>query len=176
MLDPKLLRGQLDEVATRLQTRGFTLDVAAFARLEEKRKSLQVETENLQADRKRKSKEIGIAKGKGEDVSALMKEVDGFAERLADCEKQLESLQAELLQLQLGVPNIPHTSVPVGGGENDNVEVRRWGTPPTFDFAPQDHADLGSKSGSLDFETAVKISGARFSVMYGPLARMHRAL
>lgn len=176
MLDPKLLRGQLEEVATRLQTRGFKLDVGAFARLEERRKSLQVETENLQADRKRKSKEIGIAKGKGEDVSALMQEVDGFAQRLAECEQQLEALQKELLDLQLGIPNIPHASVPAGGGEDDNVEVRKWGTPTSFDFTPLDHVDLGVKTGALDFETAAKISGARFSVMYGPLARMHRAL
>ncbi len=176
MLDPKLLRGQLEEVATRLQTRGFKLDMAAFARLEERRKSLQVETENLQAERKRKSKEIGIAKGKGEDVSALMQEVDGFAQRLAECEQQLEALQKELLDLQLGIPNIPHASVPVGGGEDDNVEVRKWGTPQQFAFTPLDHVDLGVKTGGMDFETAAKISGARFSVMYGPLARMHRAL
>lgn len=176
MLDPKLLRGQLDDVAARLKTRGFTLDVAAFQRLEDQRKSLQVETENLQAERKRKSKEIGIAKGKGEDVSALMQEVDGFAQRLAECEQALVELQAELQALQLGIPNLPHASVPIGGGEDDNVEIRRWGTPPAFDFTPLDHVDLGLKTGSLDFETAAKISGARFSVMYGPLARMHRAL
>ena len=176
MLDPKLLRGQLDEVAERLKTRGFTLDVAAFQRLEERRKSLQVETENLQAERKRKSKEIGIAKGKGEDASALMQEVEGFAQRLAECEQALDQLQAELHGLQLGIPNVPHSSVPVGGGEDDNVEIRRWGEPPALGFQPLDHVDLGAKTGHLDFEAAAKIAGARFSVMYGPLARMHRAL
>src|SRR5690606_20326475 len=112
MLDPKLLRGQLDEVAARLKTRGYVLDVAAFQALEEKRKSLQVETENLQVERKRKSKEIGIAKGKGEDVTALMQEVDGFAQRLAECEQELDALQGELQALQLGIPNLPHESVP----------------------------------------------------------------
>ena len=176
MLDPKLLRNQLEDVAAKLQARGFTLDVAAFQQLEEKRKSLQVETENLQAERKRKSKEIGIAKGKGEDTAALMQEVEGFAQRLAQCEQELEQLQLELQDLQMGIPNIPHESVPAGGGEDDNVEIRRWGEPTRFDFEPLDHVDLGTKIGGMDFETAAKIAGARFSVMYGPLARMHRAL
>jgi len=176
MLDPKLLRNQLEDVAARLQARGYTLDVAAFQQLEEKRKSLQVETENLQAERKRKSKEIGIAKGKGEDTTALMQEVEGFAQRLAQCEQELEQLQLELQDLQMGIPNIPHESVPAGGGEDDNVEIRRWGEPTRFEFAPLDHVDLGAKIGGMDFETAAKIAGARFSVMYGPLARMHRAL
>ena len=135
-----------------------------------------METENLQAERKRKSKEIGIAKGKGEDTAALMQEVVGFAQRLAQCEQELEQLQLELQDLQMGIPNIPHESVPAGGGEDDNVEIRRWGEPTRFDFEPLDHVDLGTKIGGMDFETAAKIAGARFSVMYGPLARMHRAL
>ena len=176
MLDPKLLRGQLEEVAARLKTRGFNLDVAAFQQLEEKRKTLQVETENLQAERNRLSKQIGMAKGKGEDASGLMQEVEAISNRRAECEQALEQLQTELTALQLGIPNLPHASVPVGGGEDDNVEIRRWGEPKTFDFEPLDHVDLGVKTGGLDFETASKIAGARFSVMYGPLARMHRAL
>ncbi len=176
MLDPKLLRGQIEEVAARLSTRGFKLDVAAFQILEERRKSLQVETENLQAERNRISKQIGIAKGKGEDAAPLMQQVEAIGSRRAECEQALEQLQAELQTLQLGIPNLPHESVPVGGGEDDNVEIRRWGEPRNFDFQPLDHVDIGVKTGGLDFETAAKISGARFSVMYGPLARMHRAL
>ena len=176
MLDPKLLRNELDQVAEQLAARGFTLPVAEFQALEERRKSLQVETENLQAERKRKSKEIGIAKGKGEDVSAIMAEVEGFAAQLTDCEKRLGELQQELKQLQLGVPNLPHESVPAGTAEEDNVQVRTWGTPQDFSFEPLDHVDLGARINGMDAETAAKLSGARFTILSGALARMHRAL
>ena len=176
MLDPKLLRNELETVAQALKTRGFELDTGAFQALEDRRKALQVETENLQAERKRKSKEIGIAKSKGEDASAILAEVDSFGAKLTECEQQLNSLQAELRDLQMGIPNIPHESVPAGSSEDDNVEIRKWGEPAAFEFEPLDHVDLGAKVGGMDFETAAKISGSRFAVMYGPLARMHRAL
>ena len=176
MLDPKLLRNELETVAQALKTRGFELDTGAFQALEDRRKALQVETENLQAERKRKSKEIGIAKSKGEDASAILAEVDSFGAKLTECEQQLNSLQAELRDLQMGIPNIPHKSVPAGSSEDDNVEIRKWGEPAAFEFEPLDHVDLGAKVGGMDFETAAKISGSRFAVMYGPLARMQRAL
>ena len=176
MLDPKLLRNELDEVAAKLKIRGYELDVSAIEQLEERRKSLQVETENLQAERKRKSKEIGIAKAKGEDASAIFAEVESFGAKLTECEQQLNELQAQIRELQMGIPNIPHESVPEGQDEEDNIEVRKWGEPASFDFEPLDHVDLGEKVGGMDFETAAKISGSRFSLMYGPLARMHRAL
>ena len=176
MLDPKLLRNELDEVAAKLKIRGYELDVSAIEQLEERRKSLQVETENLQAERKRKSKEIGIAKAKGEDASAIFAEVESFGAKLTECEQQLNELQAQIRELQMGIPNIPHESVPQGQDEEDNIEVRKWGEPSSFDFEPLDHVDLGEKVGGMDFETAAKISGSRFSLMYGPLARMHRAL
>lgn len=176
MLDPKLLRNELDQVAEKLSVRGYQLDVAAFNALEDQRKSLQVTTENLQAERKRKSKEIGIAKSKGEDVSAIMAEVEGFAAQLTQCEQALSELQLKLLDLQMGVPNLPNESVPAGLTEDDNIQVRAWGEPKNFDFAPLDHVDLGIKVAGMDFEMATKISGARFSMMFGPLARMHRAL
>ena len=176
MLDPKLLRNELDEVAAKLKIRGYELDVSAIEQLEERRKSLQVETENLQAERKRKSKEIGIAKAKGEDASAIFAEVESFGAKLTKCEQQLNELQAQIRELQMGIPNIPHESVPQGQDEEDNIEVRKWGEPASLDFEPLDHVDLGEKVGGMDFETAAKISGSRFSLMYGPLARMHRAL
>lgn len=176
MLDPKLLRNELDQVASKLKVRNYQLDISAINELESKRKSLQVETENLQAERKRKSKEIGAAKAKGEDASAILAEVESFGAKLTQCEQQLSELQTSIKDLQMGIPNIPHSSVPAGDSEDDNVEVRKWGEPTRFDFEPQDHVDLGLAVGGMDFETAAKISGARFSVMYGSLARMHRAL
>lgn len=176
MLDPKLLRNDLDSVAESLATRGFELDKSAFQALEDQRKALQVETENLQAERKRKSKQIGMAKAKGEDASEILAEVESFGAQLTECEHRLNALQEQLRDLQLGIPNLPHSSVPAGDGEEDNVEVRTWGEPTRLDFDSRDHVDLGEGLGLLDFETAAKISGARFSVMRGPLARMHRAL
>ncbi|MDX1694254.1 MAG: serine--tRNA ligase [Ketobacteraceae bacterium] len=175
MLDPKLVRQQLDEVAEKLKVRGFELDKARLSELETERKSLQVETEQLQSERNRKSKEIGQAKARGEDIEPIKQEVAQFSERLADCEKRLKALQESLNLELMSIPNIPHESVPAGASEDDNVEVRTWGEPTTFDFEARDHVDLGEPLG-LDFENAAKITGARFAVMKGPLARLHRAL
>ncbi len=176
MLDPKLIRGQLDDTAQRLAARGFKLDTARLAALEAERKEVQVRTQALQNERNTRSKAIGKAKAGGEDVAPLMAEVADLGEQLKQAEMRLETLQNDLNEILLGVPNLPHSSVPAGKDENDNVEVRRWGTPAAFDFAPKDHVDLGAKLGLLDFDTAAKITGARFSVMSGSLARMHRAL
>ena len=176
MLDPKLIRGQLNETAQRLAVRGYTLDTARIAALEAERKDVQVRTQSLQNDRNTRSKAIGKAKAAGEDIAPLMTEVADLGEQLKQAEARLDLLQNELNEILLGVPNLPHASVPVGKDENENVEARRWGTPTVFDFEPKDHVDLGAASGLLDFDTAAKITGARFSVMSGPLARMHRAL
>ncbi len=176
MLDSKLLRGQLQEVAGRLASRGFTLDVARIESLEERRKSVQTRTEQLQADRNRISKSIGQAKAKGEDIEPLKADVDRMAAELAAGKVELEQIQAELDAILLTIPNLPDASVPVGADEDENVEVRRWGTPRQFDFPIQDHVALGELSGKLDFEAAAKLSGARFAVLRGPIARLHRAL
>ena len=176
MIDPKLIRGQLEETAQRLATRGFRLDTARIAALETERKEVQMRTQALQNERNTRSKAIGKVKAMGEDSAPLMAEVASLGEQLKAAETRLELLQNELNDILLNVPNIPHASVPQGGDENDNVEVRRWGTPTPFDFQPQDHVDLGARLGLLDFETAAKITGARFSVMSGSLARLHRAL
>ena len=176
MLDPKLFRAQLEETAVRLAKRGFKLDTARIAALEAERKEVQVRTQALQNDRNTRSKAIGKAKAAGEDVAPLMAEVADLGEQLKQGEARLEMLQSELNDILLGVPNIPHSSVPAGKDENDNVEVRRWREPRSFDFTPKDHVDLGAALGMLDFETAAKIAGARFSVMSGLLARLHRAL
>ncbi|MFR0673103.1 serine--tRNA ligase [Enterobacterales bacterium AW_CKDN230030176-1A_HGKHYDSX7] len=176
MLDSKLLRGQLQEVAGRLASRGFTLDVARIESLEERRKSVQTRTEQLQADRNRISKSIGQAKAKGEDIEPLKADVDRMAAELAAGKVELEQIQAELDAILLTIPNLPDASVPVGADEDENVEVRRWGTPRVFDFPIQDHVALGELSGKLDFEAAAKLSGARFAVLRGPIARLHRAL
>ena len=176
MIDPKLIRGQLEETAQRLAMRGFRLDTARIAALETERKEVQMRTQALQNERNTRSKAIGKAKAVGEDSAPLMAEVASLGEQLKAAETRLELLQNELNDILLNVPNIPHASVPQGGDENDNVEVRRWGTPTPFDFQPQDHVDLGARLGLLDFETAAKITGARFSVMSGSLARLHRAL
>ena len=176
MLDPQLFRTDLNGVAAALAARGFALDVEAFARLENERKAIQVRTQELQARRNAASKLIGIAKGKGEDATALLAEVAGAGEEQKACETQLEVVQGQLRDLMLGMPNLAHASVPVGRSEADNVEVRRWGTPRTFDFAPKDHTDLGEGLGLLDFGVAAKLSGARFSFLRGGIARLHRAL
>ncbi|MGE8045070.1 serine--tRNA ligase [Pseudomonas monteilii] len=176
MLDSKLLRGQLQEVAGRLASRGFNLDVARIESLEERRKSVQTRTEQLQADRNRISKSIGQAKAKGEDIEPLKADVDRMAAELAAGKVELEQIQAELDGILLTIPNLPDASVPVGADEDENVEVRRWGTPRQFDFPIQDHVALGELSGKLDFEAAAKLSGARFAVLRGPIARLHRAL
>lgn len=176
MLDPKRLRTELDEVAKQLARRGFTLDTARLGELEERRKALQVATQNLQSERNSKSKGIGKAKAAGQDIQPLLDEVAGLGERLKENEQALEAIQAELNDILMGIPNIAHPSVPEGADEEDNREERRWGEPPEFDFEPLDHVDLGAKSGLLDFEAAAKITGSRFAVMAGPLARLHRAL
>ena len=176
MLDSKLLRGQLQEVADRLASRGFSLDVARIEALEERRKVVQTRTEQLQAERNARSKSIGQAKARGEDIAPLMADVERMANELASGKVELDGIQAELDSILLEIPNLPDESVPVGADEDHNVEVRRWGTPRSFDFEIKDHVALGELSGGLDFETAAKLSGARFALLRGPIARMHRAL
>lgn len=176
MLDIQLLRTDIDAVAKRLADRGFQLDVAAFNALEAERKTIQTRTQELQSKRNALSKSIGQAKAKGEDTAPLMAEVAGLGDQVAACEKQLEMVQAKLSDLLLVVPNIPHASVPAGKSSDDNVEVRRVGTPRKFDFTPKDHVDIGEGMGQLDFAAGVKIAGARFTVMKGGIARLHRAI
>ncbi|MBV6287856.1 serine--tRNA ligase [Pseudomonas aegrilactucae] len=176
MLDSQLLRGQLQEVADRLASRGFSLDVARIEALEERRKSVQTRTEQLQAERNARSKSIGQAKAKGEDIAPLMADVERMAGELAAGKVELDGIREELDSILLTIPNLPDASVPVGEDEDGNVEVRRWGTPRAFDFAIQDHVALGERNGYLDFETAAKLSGARFALLRGPIARLHRAL
>ncbi|MBS1245967.1 MAG: seryl-tRNA synthetase [Proteobacteria bacterium] len=176
MLDPKLFRTDLDNTAKLLARRGFTLDVATITSLEEKRKQVQVLTQQYQNERNTKSKAIGQAKARGEDTKPLMDEVGSIGAALRQAETELEQLQNDLNAITLGVPNIPHASVPDGKDERDNQEVRRWGEPKKLDFVPKDHVDLGEGLGLMDFETAAKISGARFVVLQGALAQLHRAL
>lgn len=176
MLEPQLLRFHLDEVAEKLAHRGVVIDQTRFTELENARKACQVETQQLQSTRNRHSKSIGKAKAAGEDVSALLTEVSQLGEQLKACEVNLGTVQTQLNELLMGLPNIPHESVPIGRSEADNPEIRRWGTPITFEFPCKDHADLGTDLGLLDFETAAKITGSRFSLLQGTLARMHRAL
>lgn len=176
MLDSKLVRTQLTEIAERLATRGFVLDVARFEALESQRKSVQVRTEQLQAERNSRSKSIGQAKARGEDIAPLLADVDRMGNELDEAKRELDGIQAELDDLMLTIPNLPHESVPVGEDEEGNVEVRRWGTPRAFDFEIKDHVALGEQHGWLDFETAAKLSGARFALLRGPIARLHRAL
>lgn len=176
MLDSKLVRSQLAEVAQRLATRGFQLDVARFEALEAQRKAVQTRTEQLQAERNARSKSIGQAKARGEDIAPLLAEVDKMGSDLEEGKRELDSIQTELDNLLLNIPNLPHESVPVGEDEEANVEVSRWGTPRSFDFEIKDHVALGEQHGWLDFETAAKLSGARFALLRGPIARLHRAL
>ncbi len=176
MLDPKLLRTDLEGTAAKLARRGYTLDLHAFSELEEKRKRVQVVTQQFQHQRNAKSKAIGVAKARGEDATRLMQEVADMGAALKQAEVELEQIQTEANDFALGIPNIPHESVPDGRDERDNVEVRRWGEPRKFDFEPKDHVDVGAQLGLMDFEAAAKISGARFVVMKGALASLHRAL
>jgi len=176
MLDPKLLRSNLQDVADCLAPRGFALDVARIEALEEQRKTVQTRTEALQAERNARSKSIGQAKQRGEDIAPLMANVENTGSQLNENKAALDKIQAELEAILLGIPNLPHESVPIGEGEDDNVEVRRWGTPRIFDFEIKDHAAIGVKFGWVDFETAAKLSGARFTLLRGPIARLHRAL
>ena len=176
MLDIQLLRSQLDTVAARLATRGVTLDSAGFQALEDERKRLQTRTQDLQAKRNSLSKQIGMLKAKGEDVAPVMAEVAGLGDELKADEERLAALLARFNDFVAVIPNLPHESVPVGKDETGNVEVLRWGTPRQFDFEVKDHVEIGEKLGGLDFETATKISGSRFSLMKGGIARLHRAL
>ncbi|WP_454757456.1 serine--tRNA ligase [Cupriavidus campinensis] len=175
MLDIQLLRKDIDAVAQRLATRGFQLDVATFQALEAERKQLQTQTEDLQARRNSLSKQIGMLKGKGEDASGPMAEVAGIGDTLKASGQRLAEIQEQIHDAIMSVPNLPDASVPVGSDETGNVEVRRVGTPRTFDFEVKDHVDVGAKLG-LDFETATRVTGSRFSFLRGGLARMHRAL
>ncbi len=175
MLDPKLLRSDLSGVAAQLARRGFILDVGGFAALEERRKAVQIDADRLRAERNAGAKAVGQAKAKGQDASALLARGEALGAELAGVEKQLEAIQAELNALQLGLPNLLHASVPDGRDESANVEVRRWGVPREFPFEPQDHVAVGERFG-MDFEAAGRISGARFVVMTGMLAKLHRAL
>ncbi|MGF6757303.1 serine--tRNA ligase [Paraburkholderia sp. GAS42] len=175
MLDIQLLRKDLEGVAKRLADRGYILDVAAFSALEAERRAIQTRTEELQARRNSLSKQIGGMKGRGEDTSAVMAEVGGLGDEMKASAAQLEDIQKRLSDLLLGVPNLPHESVPAGRDETDNVEVRRWGTPRQFDFEVKDHVDIGTPLG-LDFETGAKLSGTRFTLLRGQIARLHRAL
>jgi len=176
MLDPKLLRNDLDAVARLLARRGFELDTAALSALEGRRKSLQVDAQGLQNERNTKSKSIGKAKAAGEDIQPLLDEVASLGDRLKAANDALAEIQAEIRDITLGMPNLPHQSVPDGKDEEDNREERRWGSPPQFDFEPKDHVDLGAGLAMLDFDAAAKLTGSRFAVMSGTMARLHRAL
>ncbi|WP_085903051.1 serine--tRNA ligase [Yersinia enterocolitica] len=176
MLDPNMLRNELDAVAEKLARRGFKLDVEMLRQQEERRKVLQVETESLQAERNSRSKLIGAAKARGEDIEPLRLEVNELGEKLDAAKAELDKLQNEIRDLALSIPNLPDDSVPVGKDENDNLEVSRWGEPRQYDFEVRDHVSLGGMAGGLDFAAAVKLTGARFVVMKGQIARMHRAL
>ncbi|WP_353981724.1 serine--tRNA ligase [Salinicola endophyticus] len=176
MLDPKLLRSDPQFVAQRLALRGFTLDTASLESLESRRRELQTATEQLQNERNVRSKAIGKAKAAGEDIQPLLDEVGQLGDELDRAKTQLAEVQSEWDALIAGLPNLPHASVPEGADEDDNVELHRWGTPRAFDFEVRDHVDLGARFGYLDFELATKLTGSRFAVMRGPIARLHRAL
>ena len=176
MLDPKLLRSQPEQIAAQLKRRGFELDVEQLTRLETERKQLQVQTQQLQSERNSSAKAIGQAKAKGEDIQPLLQAVSDLKSQLEAAEARLSELQDEINSIAMGIPNIPDESVPDGASEEDNVEIRCWGELPEFDFEPSDHVDLGAALGQMDFETAAKITGSRFSLLNGPLARLHRAL
>jgi seryl-tRNA synthetase len=176
MLDTKLLRADPDAVATNLARRGFVLDVARFRSLEERRKAAQVAADEVRAARNAHAKKVGMAKGKGEDITALVTEGEALARRLEGLDQEQATVQAEFDELVLGLPNTLHDSVPDGRDETANVEVRRWGTPRQFDFTPLDHVAIGEKLALVDFEAAGRISGARFVVLKGGVARLHRAL
>ena len=176
MLDPKQIRQDLDGVAASLARRGFLLDTDALRALEDQRKGLQTEVEGWRGERNRSAKSIGAAKARGEDIEPLKAAVADLGSKLSVGEERLQAIQAELDGILAGVPNLPAAEVPDGDGEQDNVELRRWGTPPEFDFKPRDHVDLGARDEMMDFDSAVTIAGSRFVVLRGPLARMQRAL
>jgi seryl-tRNA synthetase len=176
MIDPKLLRAQIQSVADRLRSRGFNLDIERVQSLEDRRKALQIGTEQLQAERNAHAKLTGQAKARGEDVYLMTGAVGGINAELASGKIELHDIQTEMDALLFSIPNLAHESVPVGADEDSNLEVRRWGTPRQFDFEVKDHVALGELSGGIDFEAAAKLSGARFSILRGPVARLHRAL
>jgi len=176
MLDPQLLRTDLEATAAKLARRGFTLDTAALEKLEQQRKKVQIDTEALQSQRNTSSKAIGKAKAAGEDIQPLLDEVASLGDKLKSAELELSAIQEKLQAIHLGIPNIPFDDVPEGKSEDDNLEIRRVGEPSDFAFEAEDHVEVGEKLAMLDFELAAKISGARFSVMKGELARLHRAL
>lgn len=176
MLDPKYFREELDVAAKNLAKRGFKLDVEKIAALEQQRKALQIEMQNLQNAKNTHAKTIGQAKAQGKDIAPLLAEVKDFGDKLAVTETKFAEIQQQLHEIQLSVPNLLHESVPAGQSEADNQEVRRWGEPAQFAFKPKDHVELGEQIGLLDFEVAAKIAGSRFAVMYGQLAKLHRAL
>ena len=176
MLDSKLLRTDLETVAAKLKTRGFVLDTAQIDELEAKRKDWQVKTQELQAERNSRSKGIGKAKAAGEDIQPLLDEVANLGDQLEEAKHASDAIQAEIELIYAGIPNLPHDSTPVGNSEDDNVEVRQWGTPKTFDFDIKDHVDLAEARGWYDNDAAVKIASSRFSVLKGPMAKLQRAL
>jgi len=176
MLDPRLLRNELEATAAQLARRGMTLDTEQIAALETKRKELQVKAEQLQSERNSRSKQIGKAKAAGEDIQPLLDEVANLGAELKQAQDDLSSVQSELQKVVLGIPNIPAPDVPEGNDEEDNREERRWGTPREFEFEPKDHVDLGTALGYVDFEAASKITGSRFVTLSGPMARLQRAL
>lgn len=176
MIDPKLIRQSAHEVAANLARRNFEFDADAYLALEDRRKSLQVEVESLRADKNNSAKSVGKAKAQGEDIEPLLAAVKDLGERLEKSDSELQSVQGELRMIELGLPNMLHDDVPSGSDESDNTEVLVWGDVPQYDFEPRDHVDLGSGLGLLDFDAASRISGSRFVVMRGELARLHRAL
>lgn len=175
MLDPKLLRTELEQTATKLARRGHILDIELISALESQRKTLQIRAQELQNERNTRSKAIGQAKASGQNIQPLLDEVANFGNQLKRTENDLEVIQTQLLTLQLSIPNLPHDSTPDGNSDTNNVEIRRWGQPRQFEFTARDHVDLGAEGG-LDFEAATKLTGTRFAVIRGQLARLHRAL
>lgn len=176
MIDPKLLRTDLEGTARALKRRGFILDTAGYSVLENQRKKLQTDMEQLRNERNARSKEIGMAKGKGQDTAPLMAQVGDLGAKLKAAEDDFAKVEAELETVHLGLPNLLHESVPDGVDESGNQEIRRWGTPKKFSFKPKDHVDLGETRGLMDAEMAAKVTGARFTILHGPLAKLHRAL
>ncbi len=176
MLDPRLIRQELEQIAQQLRIKGFELDAGSIQSLESRRRDLQVVTEDLQAQRNARSKAIGKAKAEGQDIEPLLAEVSDLGDQLDEKKRELDTVQGQLNEILMAVPNVPDESVPNGATEEDNVVVRTWGDPPEFQFSPKDHVDLTDDSGLLSFELASKITGSRFVAMRGAVARMHRAL
>ena len=176
MLDPKLLRTELDTIVAKLKTRGFDLDASKLKQLEQQRKQLQTKAENLQAERNTKSKNIGKAKAQGADIQPLLDEVANLGDDLKQAEEASNKVKTQLEKIQEEIPNLPHKSTPIGAGEEENVEIRKWGTPTKLSFNAKDHVELAEARGWYDNDAAVKITSARFSVLKGPMAKLQRAL